>query len=280
MKKIFLIPVLLISLIVQSQKTKTEAPVTSVSSGNVSLADHAGNQYKLSNGLCAFLLPKNPVPNGEKTLAPIQNIIYKDGKYGNDGQPVYLKNDPRDPAYPLTVKTTIEKNTADEVVVKTRYTFNRPAFTAYPDVAGKAGTEAGAAEIISTVQLKKGWKSALVEFEGNYDFYFDLPFNNGLELNQARYNGFNSSSVAEGREPDGRQYRPSHERKKMDATIDISNYKEKEYLHYIFGIRQAMPPTPGTTGNFIIRIKKIIISLASIQAEHQEPKAPGNVAQN
>ncbi len=98
MKKILIIPVLLISLIVQSQKTKTEAPVASVSSGNVSLADHAGNQYKLSNGLCAFLIPKNPTPNGEKTLAPIQNIIYKDGKYGNDGQPVYLKNDSRDPA--------------------------------------------------------------------------------------------------------------------------------------------------------------------------------------
>ena len=217
MKTLFLIPFLLAALISQSQNAS-----------NVSLAEHAGNQYKLSNGLCAFLLPKNPTPNGEKTLAPIQNIIYKDGKYGNDGQPVYLKNDSRDPVYPLTVKTTIEKNTADEVVIKILYTFNKPAFT-FPDVQGKPGTEAGAGEIMATFQLKRGWKSVLIEFEGNYDFYFDLPFNTGLDLNQARYNGFNSSSVEEGREPDGKQYRAAHERKKMDATIDIDNYKDKEY---------------------------------------------------
>ncbi len=113
MKKIFFIPVLLIAAIVQSQKAKTQAPITSIASGSVSLTDHAGNQYKLSNGFCAFLLPKNPIPNGEKTLAPIQNVIYKDGKYGNDGEPVYLKNDSRNPSYPLTVKTIIQKQTAD-----------------------------------------------------------------------------------------------------------------------------------------------------------------------
>ena len=230
MKKIFFIPVLLIAAIVQSQKAKTQAPITSIASGSVSLADHAGNQYKLSNGFCAFLLPKNPVPNGEKTLAPIQNVIYKDGKYGNDGEPVYLKNDSRNPVYPLTVKTTITKNTSDEVIIKTLYTFNKPAFT-YPDVQGKPGTEAGPAKIIATLQLKRGWKSALIEFEGTYDFYFDLPFNNGLELNQARYNGHHSNSIDEGREPDGRQYRRAHDRKKMDATVDVDNYKDKEYKH-------------------------------------------------
>ena len=150
MKKIFFIPVLLIAAIVQSQKAKTQAPITSIASGSVSLADHAGNQYKLSNGLCAFLLPKSPVPNGAKTLAPIQNIIYRNGKYGNDGQAVYLKNDSRNPVYPLTVKTTIAKNTSDEVIIQTLYTFNKPAFT-YPDVQGKPGTEAGPAKIIATL---------------------------------------------------------------------------------------------------------------------------------
>ncbi len=224
-KILFYIPVLFGCLTVQSQNNKTNSPLTA---GNVTLTDHDGNQYKLANGLCAFLLPKNPIPNGENSLAPIQNIIYKDGKYGNDGEPVYIKNDSRNPVYPVTIKTSIQKQTSDEIIIKTRYTFNRPAFT-YDDVKGKPGTEAGPAEIISTVQLKRGWKSALIEFEGNYDFYFDLPFNTGLDLNQARYNGFNSSSVEEGREPDGKQYRAAHERKKMDATIDIDNYKDKEY---------------------------------------------------
>ncbi|MFN2440998.1 MAG: hypothetical protein ABR503_17480, partial [Chitinophagaceae bacterium] len=197
MKKIFFIPVLFCCFISQAQKTITGS---SSANGNVTLTDHDAKQYKLSNGLCSFLLPKNPAPNGAETLAPIQNIIYRDGKYANDLQPVFLKNDSRNPAYPLTVKTTVEKQTPDEIIIKTRYTFNRPAFT-YPDVAGKPGTEAGPAEIIATLQLKKGWKSALIEFEGNYDFYFDLPFNNGLDLNEARYNGYNSTSVAEGREP-------------------------------------------------------------------------------
>ncbi len=55
MKKIFFIPVLLTFLIAQSQKGKPKTSTPSIASGNVTLTDHDGNQYKLSNGLCSVV---------------------------------------------------------------------------------------------------------------------------------------------------------------------------------------------------------------------------------
>ena len=79
-----------------------------------------------------------------------------------------------------------------------------------------------------TIQLEAGQPAVVFEEESNTDVSYEIKLDS-LKATHGRYRGHHSSSVEWGREADGRQYRPWHERAGIDAFVDLSFSKPIAY---------------------------------------------------
>ena len=173
-------------------------------------------QLEIRNGLAGVVVPKE-MPAGNvpgKFPAPVQALIYSDGTYSDDSQN-YLQS----PTPATSMKVSIIKNTPGECVVVISYTFNKVQFS-YGKQTYKGG-DAGQGFYRSTISLKKGSKSILIEEESDYDVSYTFGISKGLQPDKARYRGWNSTSVENGYEPSGAVYSPEEKRKPLDATVDL-----------------------------------------------------------
>lgn len=179
---------------------------------------------ELKNGLLGIAIPvSQSFHSSSKVPAPVQYFIYADGVY-SDNTPNYLETE----SQAISLKTTIVRQSKEEITAKLEYQFQRkkyggPAFNA-------KGSEAGVGYYTCMITVKRGEKVIIFEEEANYEVSYRVKISKGLEPDKARYRGWNSSTPENGYEPDGKVYRPENTRGyPMDATVDINYSKPKVY---------------------------------------------------
>jgi hypothetical protein len=178
---------------------------------------------EIRNGLLGLAIPKETTFDQKNPLAPIQSFIYKDGTYSDDS-PNYLQS----PTPPVSMKVTIITNTPQQCLIVINYIFNKIQFEYGPQKY--KGGEAGPGYFKTTISLKKGGKTALIEEESDYDVHYDIKISNGLNPDKARYRGSQSSGVQYGYETPGLIYRAEGTRGyAMDATVDLNYSKPITY---------------------------------------------------
>jgi hypothetical protein len=197
--------------------------------GVVLIDNPASPLLEIRNEFFGVAIPKEKMlltKDSKKSLAPIQSIIYTDGTY-SDTSLNFLYTDNK----AHTAKVTIIKESVDLCIVEVKYLFNKQEFSynngikieRYP----KGGAGAGFYKF--TITVKKGKKSAIIEEETDYDFYYEVNIGNGLNPNQARYRGWSSDSYDNGHEETGIIYRQENQRTSADAIVDL-NYEKMKIL--------------------------------------------------
>src|SRR5688572_10170854 len=81
--------------------------------------DRNKSYLELRNGLLGLVIPKETTYNArdaQKTLAPIQSIIYNNGAF-SDKTPNYFQGATRSQVYPSSMKVTVTKNDPAECII-------------------------------------------------------------------------------------------------------------------------------------------------------------------
>ena len=164
--------------------------------------------YEIVNGLTGVRIARASHP----AFAPIQGILYRDGTWTATG-PNSLQAAGR--ASAMTVRFL--ENGPLKVKVEVAYAIDRPPL----EYGGKLLLPAGPGFYRSTIEVQAGQPSILIEDDTDSDLRYSFDIYHGLEPDQARYRGHHATSVENGREPDGRQYRQWNERPPMDAIRDL-----------------------------------------------------------
>ena len=164
--------------------------------------------YEIANGLTGVRIARE----GHPDLAPIQGILYRDGQWTATG-PNLLHPDAR----PTGMTVRFLERGPLKVIVEVAYQFDRPALV----YGGRQLLPAGPGFYRSTIEMQADQPSILIEDDMDTDLRYSLDICRGLDPDQARYRGHHSTSVANGRQPDGSQYLPSHMRPQMDATREL-----------------------------------------------------------
>src|SRR5579862_9222229 len=180
----------------------------------VRVAEHPAF-YEITNGLTGVRVARPIGKPGEKS-APIQGILYRDGTWTATGP-----NDLYDARNTRLAARTIDVRFVDrgplKVVVEVSYSFDRPDLLSGNQllIAGGNGYYR------SVIELQAGQPSIMVEDDTDMDLRYRLNVLEGLHPDKARYRGHHSTSILNGYEADGRQYRQWHERTAMDAFRDL-----------------------------------------------------------
>jgi hypothetical protein len=172
--------------------------------------------YEISNGLTGVRIPRaeqalNPTP------APVQGIRCRDGQWTATG-PNYLSLPAR------SLKVDFLEEGPLKVVVKLSYVYDRAEVTLRGQMGpgGQTHFPGGEGFYRSTLTLEAGRPSILFEEDADVDLSYSLNVYAAVHPTQARYRGHHATSAARGREPDGGAYRPNHERRPLDAEVDLS----------------------------------------------------------
>ena len=172
--------------------------------------------YEIANALVAVRIPRATLP--ARPLAPIEAVRLRDGTWAGaasdasaivdlDGKPI--------PVDEMHV-AFVERGPL-VVTVEVIYKAPRPEL-AYGD---RVLVPAGAGTFRVAITLQAGQPSILIEEETDMDLRWTLDLGAALKPDQARYQGHHATSVDNGFESDGRQYRMSHDRPNMDAFVEL-----------------------------------------------------------
>ncbi|MBP6793480.1 MAG: hypothetical protein KA143_00420 [Saprospiraceae bacterium] len=184
---------------------------------------------KVYNGHCGIVIPwQDATIKKVYDWAPIQSLIYADGKW-SDHEPNKLTTIVK--PYSFTATIIREDKTAVQVLL--HYKFKKQHFyfgrETYP------GAEAGDGYYKMYITVWAGSKTISIAEDLNYDIFYALDINQGLQANQGRYRGFMANNKEEGyEEPSGQVYRREYERGyPMDATVDLDFSKDKMFYWFI-----------------------------------------------
>ncbi|MGD0362295.1 MAG: aryl-sulfate sulfotransferase, partial [Bryobacteraceae bacterium] len=164
--------------------------------------------YEIVNGLTGVRIARADRP----FLAPIQGILYRDGTWTATGP-----NALEVAGKPTGMRVRFVERGPLKVVVEVSYSIDRPRL----EYGDKTLLPAGPGFYRSTIEVQAGQPSILIEDDTDTDLRYTLDIYRGLQPDQARYRGHHSTSIENGREPDGRQYRPWNERPAGDAIRDL-----------------------------------------------------------
>jgi len=173
-----------------------------------------GEYYELSNPLVGVRVPK--LRNQARPYAPIQAVRLRDGNWAGAGLGSSLIVDlaGRPIRFTDLTETFIERG---PLVVSIQFVYRILSPIA---ALGLGSSEQSLHR--TTVTIQAGQPSIAIEEDtSNIDLQWSLDIGAALQPTQARYQGHHSTSVDNGREPDGAQYRPSHERPNRDAIVDL-----------------------------------------------------------
>lgn len=175
--------------------------------GKLHIAETAA-YFEIVNGITGVRIARA----GKLGLAPIQGIRFHDGTWTATG-PNALQADGK----PTGMSVRFIERGPLKVVVEVAYTIERPKLM----YANQLLIPAGTGFYRSTIEMQAGQPSILIEDEADCDMGYSLNAFPGLAPDQARYRGHHATSPENGREADGRQYRPWNERAEMDAFRDL-----------------------------------------------------------
>ena len=168
--------------------------------GLVRIAE-APTYYEVTNGLTGVRIARTGTL-APSTLAPIQGILYRDDAWTATG-PNYLFT----PANKILPSKTFEVRILEsgplKAVIECLYTYERLDLYYGHNLL----ISGGPGFYRSTIELQAGQPSILIEDDTDMDLGYRLNVYPGLAPDKARYRGHHSTSVENGYEPDGRQYR-------------------------------------------------------------------------
>lgn len=167
--------------------------------------------YEITNGLTGVRVARFP-GDLSRAPAPIQGLRHRDGTWTATGS-TFLETPGGQPLQATAAGIRFLERGPLTVVVEVAYRLAGPS--------GAPGAAPGAGEYRSRIELQAGQPSVLVEDEADLDLRYRLDVSEGLWPDQARYRGHRATAPERGREPDGRRYRPGHERPPMDAVVDL-----------------------------------------------------------
>jgi hypothetical protein len=185
-------------------------------SGAPAIADNAvavktaPGWYEITNGLTGVRVTR------QNNLAPVQGILYRDRVWTGLG-PNYLLDARDSRLEPKTFEVRFLEKGPLKTVVEADYTFARPDLI----YGGKLLIPGGSGYYHCTIELQAGQPSILVEEDTDMDLRYQFVVSHGLDPDQARYRGHHSTSIANGRQADGRVYGEWHERPAQDAIVDL-----------------------------------------------------------
>jgi hypothetical protein len=171
--------------------------------------------YEVTNGVTGVRIARSTAGSAQNR-APIQGIFYRDGHWAATG-PNYLTDDRGARLNARSMQVRFVERGPLKVIIEVSYGFDRPELV----YGGKVLIPRGIGFYKSTIELQAGQPSILVEDDTDIDLQYSLDVFDGLRPDKARYRGHHSTSVANGYEADGRQYRMWHERPAMDAIRDL-----------------------------------------------------------
>ena len=216
----------------------------------------ATNYYEIANPLVAVRVPKAISPG--HALAPIQAVrLRNDSWLGSElGRSVIVDLQ----GWPIQIKdaqlTFIERGPL-VVTVEITYKVARPALV----YGGTVLVPAGEGFYRATITLQAGQPSVLIEEDTDMDVRWALDLD-ALKPDQARYQGHHATSVENGFEFDGRQYRPTHERPNMDAFVNLPLQRHRRHTDAFSPGGIPGPSTPVGIGNSMTRTRPRRANLA------------------
>jgi hypothetical protein len=188
-----------------------------------------GSMWELRNGFFGIVIPQKaaffPLKDG-KALAPIQSLIYSDGTYSDDS-PNYLVTE----TSPVNITLTILKQTVEEVAIRINYSYQKSKYKDNFRDTVNYSDDNGPGFYRTTIILKRGARSALIEEESNYDIYYSIKISIGLDPDKARYRGWTAYTATDGYESDGSAYKGEDARGgyNIDAMVDLSYQRYTSY---------------------------------------------------
>lgn len=179
--------------------------------------------YEIVNGLTGVRVPKAPA-DLKPTPAPVQGVRLRDGQWTARG-PNHLSL----AAKRMSVRF-LESGPL-QVVVRVAYVYDRPEYVHHGKGAPPEGKRypGGEGFYRSTITVQAGQPSILVEEDTDMTLSYSLEVYPEVRPTQARYRGHDANNPANGHEPDGKTYRPSHSRPPMDALVDLQYAKQHVY---------------------------------------------------
>lgn len=148
---------------------------------------------------------------------------------------------------PLQAGTIYYASPSDTDAFQLRQTPGGPVIDLSGPMTGPSNTitmtgviPAGRGYYTSTIELQAGQPSIMIEDDTDLDFRYFLSTYGQVQATRARYRGHHSTSVANGYEADGRQYRPAHERPPMDAFRNLQ-YSTPALWNPYWGIPNSFP---------------------------------------
>jgi hypothetical protein len=175
------------------------------------------DHYEIANTLVAIRVPKGISPT--LAVAPIQALRLRDGIWaGAETSGSAITDLAGEPLRVSDMHISFLERGPLVVTVEVAYHASRPALV----YGGSVLVAAGAGFYRATITLQAGQPSVLLEEDTDMDVRWTLDLGTALKPDQARYQGHHATSVGNGFESDGRQYRPTHERgANMDALVNL-----------------------------------------------------------
>ena len=165
----------------------------------VETAEH----YEIANALVAVRVPRAILP--VHPLAPIQAVRLRDGTWaGAETGGSAITDLAGKPLRVEDMHVAFLERGPLVVTVEVAYQAPRPALVYGASVL----VAAGAGFYRATITLQAGQPSVLIEEDTDMDVRWTLDAGAALRPDQARYQGHHATSVENGFESDGRQYRP------------------------------------------------------------------------
>ena len=192
------------------------APSEAADEANSVRVSEVTDHYEIANSVVAIRVPKSTL--AKHAEAPIQAVRLRDGVWAGaeiGGSAIMESTDK-----PLRVSdmhvSFLERGPL-VVTVEVAYQASRPALV----YGGSVLVGAGVGFYRATITVQAGQPSVLVEEDTDMDVWWTLDLGTALKPDQARYQGHHATSVENGFEADGRQYRPTHERPNVDAFVNL-----------------------------------------------------------
>ncbi len=179
--------------------------------------------YSLTNGLIGVRVtkPLEQVEPDASLPAPIQGVLLRDGTWTALGpnRLIYATaSDYQKQTRPTGMKVEFLERGPLVVVMRVSYEFTVPDY-----MYGQTKTrEAGPGSYSCTIRLEAGQPSLLFEEDTDIEPRWSLDFYEALHPTNARYRGHHAREAQYGYEPGGGTYRASHERRDLDAQVDLT----------------------------------------------------------
>ena len=185
---------------------------------------------EIANSLVAVRLPlSGAAANGPSAPAPLQALRMRSGPWMGSGERRITFAGGNAEARVNSIDTRVVEGGPLLAIVDVIYQLERPEIRYGDTVLAPKGP----GRYVARFRMEAGQPSVVVTEDTDTQFAWSLDLSE-LRVDQGRYRGHHASDARWGVEPDGKRYRPAHERGQIDALMDLPFDR-----HYLPGPRMS-----------------------------------------